>query len=83
MADLSHLSRCHVCRASCPKEAETRCSPREDQTGERWCPSTEWPLADLWEGTTTPEDVHARQEAEAQALIDWEATVHAKEASND
>lgn len=67
MADQDDLLRCSRCLARNLTEAAYQCIPSADQTGERSCPGVEWPLADLWDGTTTPEEVRAQLEAEDAA----------------
>ena len=77
MTDLP-LTTCRRCKARSAEEAETKCRPQEDESGERWCPGTEWPLEQLWAGEITEAEAAKMIEAEDAALI----AHHARECDN-
>lgn len=58
------IDQCSRCGACSEEEAETRCRPMQDSTGEYGCPGTEWPLADVWAGTLTVAEAEEKVAAE-------------------
>lgn len=66
---VEHFSSCDWCGACSPEEAEGRCEPREDQTGERSCPAIDGPVAEVWDDGANPVVLLLREELQHAALV--------------
>ena len=66
---VEHFSACDWCGACSPEEADGRCEPREDETGERSCPGIEGPVAEIWDDGANAVALMLREEMQHAAIV--------------
>lgn len=66
---VERFASCDWCGACSPEEAEGKCQPWEDQTGERSCPGIDGPVAEVWDDGANPVVLMLREELSEAALV--------------